>query len=316
LLGVTLGQEASFPVGKVDFLTVYPLTFSEFLQATNPRLLDFVQQIETLAPVPDVFLTPLTSLLRQYFVSGGMPESVAAIVGEADAGKSLASRKAILQAYELDFAKHAPARNVIKMLHLWKSIPAQLGRENKKFLYQLARPGARARDYEEALQWLIQAGLFQRVFHCRQPNIPLAAYDDLNIFKIYLHDTGLLATHAGLDAATLLAGNRLFTEFKGALTENYVLQSLQTQLENQPRYWTSDGQAEIDLLIEYRGRVIPVEIKAEENTKSKSLLVYRQRFQPEVAIRFSMKNLSFENGLLTIPLPLADLTTRFLDLVL
>jgi predicted AAA+ superfamily ATPase len=245
-----------------------------------------------------------------------MPEAATHMLGQPNSGASLKAQKDIILAYELDFAKHAPSKDVVKIIHLWKSMPAQLARENKKFLYQLARPGARSREYEDALLWLIQAGLLKKVNRVTKPNLPLSAYDDLPIFKLYMLDVGLLGALSGLDRAVLLAKNRLFTEFKGSLTENFVLQSLIPQLEVLPRYWTSEGKAEVDLLIQYKNHIIPVEIKAEENTKSKSMGVYFETYQPQIGVRFSLKNLSFQNGILNIPLFLADKTTEFLDLLL
>jgi hypothetical protein len=223
--------------------------------------------------------------------------------------------KNILDAYSLDFFKHAENKEVPKINLIWTSIPSQLAKENKKFLYQAVKQGARAREYEDALLWLVQAGLVYKIFRNTKPALPLSAYDDLTAFKLYMLDVGLLRRMALLDPVAIKEGNRLFTEFKGALSENYILQSLVQQFEVIPRYWTSEGKAELDFLIQYDNEIIPVEVKSDENILGKSLALFNKKYQPPIRIRYSLKNLRLDNGLLNIPLFLSDQTKKLIDLV-
>ena len=313
LLGITLGKEASFPVGKVTFIDIYPITFSEFLRAVDKKLFEYVQDISVPENIPDLFFNTLRDLLKQFFLTGGLPEPVLGLLEQKNMERISNSMKDILSAYKLDFAKHPVMKDVAKISFVWDSLPAQLARENKKFIYQLIRSGARAREYEDAIKWLEQAGLIYRIFRCNEPRLPLAAYDDLQSFKLYLFDIGMLGKMSGLDTHLFLEKNRLFAEFKGALTENFILQSLVKQFEVMPRYWTSQNEAEIDFLIQYKNKIIPVEVKSDENVRSKSLSRYNEIFNPELRIRYSMKNLSHENGLINIPLFMVDKTKEFLD---
>jgi predicted AAA+ superfamily ATPase len=242
-----------------------------------------------------------------------MPEPARQLVETFDWELTQQSLRNLNLAYTLDFSKHIAKKDIAKIGFIWNSIPSQLARENKKFLYQSVRTGARARDYEDALLWLIQAGLVIKVNKCSKPNIPLSAYDDLSAFKIYMLDVGLLRSLAQLDPVAFSEGSRLFTEFKGALSENYILQSLLPQFESVPRYWTSEGKAEIDYLIQYKDMIVPVEVKSDENIRSKSLTYYHQTFQPSLRIRYSLKNLHYQDGLLNVPLFLADKTRNFID---
>jgi uncharacterized protein len=306
LLGITLGQESSFPVGKVTFQEVLPLSFSEFIKGLDPNLSAYLQSISSLAPIPDLFFNSLLEKFKMYFICGGMPEPAKYLVESQDIELVQRTLKGINDAYALDFSKHPVMKDVAKIGYIWDSIPSQLGRENKKFLYQAVKTGARARDYEDALLWLVQAGLVYKINRCNKPNLPLVAYDDLSAFKIYPLDVGLLRRLAQLDPNVLIEGNRLFVEFKGALTENYILQSLLKQFEVMPRYWTSEGKAEVDFLIQHKDQIIPIEVKSDENVRSKSLTYYHQTYQPSVRIRYSLKNLDWNSGLLNIPLFLAD----------
>ncbi len=316
LLGITLSKPGSFPVGKVNFMEVYPLSFTEWLAVSNAPLASYLQQLSAVEQVPDIFFQPLLEQFRNYFISGGMPEAAATLLEGMNIDNTEKVLKEILQAYSLDFAKHAPAKDIARIDYVWKSVPGQLAKENKKFLYQVVKPGARAREYEDALLWLVQAGLVRKVPLCKKPALPLPAYDDLSAFKLYLADTGLLRKLAGLDPMIFADRNNIFTEFKGALTENYILQSLTPQFEVPLRYWASEGKAEVDFLIQYKNIIIPCEVKAEENIQSKSLSVYHQKFAPPLRIRFSLKNLSYDAGLLNIPLFLADHTRYFIDMVI
>jgi Predicted ATPase (AAA+ superfamily) len=312
LLGVTLARGASFPVGKVEFMTIYPVTFSEFLQSADPNLAGYLASIRTIEPIPDLFFNQLIDHYKMYFLSGGMPEAILALLDHKDVELTQRVLKNILDTYSLDFSKHADKATIPKIALLWNSIPSQLSRENKKFIYQTVKQGARAREYEDALSWLLQAGLIQKIFCCKKPGLPLSAYDDLSAFKIYMPDVGLLRRFSALDPVAIREGNRLFTEFKGALTENYVLQSLLTQFEVTPRYWTSGNQAEVDFIIQVGNEIVPVEVKADENVAGKSLNVYDKQFSPKFRLRYSLKNLKQDGNLLNIPLFMVDNTKQLL----
>lgn len=314
LLGVALSKGNSFPVGKVDFLQVNPISFLEFLSADDPQLHSYLESIDQLTPLPDIFFNPLVDKLKKYFVCGGMPETVVTLLEQQDTEKTQLVLQNILNAYALDFSKYAEPKDVPKINHLWTSIPSQLARDNKKFLYQSVRSGARSREYEEALLWLTHAGLVHRIFRSAKPGLPISAYDDLSAFKLYLIDVGLLRRLAMLDPVAIVEGNRLFTEFKGALTENYVLQHLIGNFEVQPRYWTSGSQAEVDFLIQFKNEIIPIEVKSDENVRSRSLTVYHQLYKPDVRIRYSLRNLKKNDGLLNIPLFMVDYTEKLLSL--
>lgn len=314
LLGVAMSKGSSFPVGKVDFLKVDPISFSEFLSADDPQLFDYLESIDQIQPIPDIFFNPLVDKLKKFFICGGMPEAVVTLIEQQDIETTQQVLQNIVNAYALDFSKYAEPRDVPKINHLWASIPSQLARDNKKFLYQSIKSGARSREYEDALLWLSHAGLVHRIFKVTKPGLPLSAYDDLSAFKLYLLDVGLLRRLSLLDPIAIREGNRLFTEFKGALTENFVLQHLIRNFEVQPRYWTSGAQAEVDFIIQLKNEVIPIEVKSDENVRSRSLSVYNSLYEPDVRIRFSLKNLKKDEGLLNIPLFLVDYTEKLLDL--
>jgi predicted AAA+ superfamily ATPase len=314
LLGVAMSRGNSFPVGKVDFLQVNPISFSEFLSADDPQLFAYVESIDKLEPIPDIFFNPLVDKLKKFFICGGMPEAVVTLLEQQDVEKTQQVLQNIVNAYALDFSKYAESKDVPKINHLWASIPSQLARDNKKFLYQSVRTGARSREYEDALLWLSHAGLVHRVFKISKPGLPISAYDDLSAFKLYLIDVGLLRRLSLLDPIAVREGNRLFTEFKGALTENYILQHLIKNFEVQPRYWTSGNQAEVDFIIQMKNEIIPVEVKSDENVRSKSLSIYNGLYEPPVRIRYSLKNLKKDDGLVNIPLFLVDYTEKLLTL--
>lgn len=315
LLGVTLGNFSSFPVGKVDFLELFPLTFMEFLSQKDSEMANYLESIQAIEPIPDYFFNRILESFRLYMISGGMPEAAKELVESADLQRVEDLLDNINQAYELDFSKNVPARDIQKINFIWNSIPSQLAKENKKFLYQVVKPGARAREYEDALTWLIQAGLVYKVNRVTKVGVPLSVYQDLNAFKIYFLDMGLLRRKARLQPAAILNPTELFSEFKGALAENYVLQSLLVQFGELPSYWTSDGKAEVDFLLSYQNEILPVEVKSGENTRGRSLSVYDQENNPRVKLRFSMKNLINQDGLINIPLFMADRTRYLLDLV-
>ncbi len=314
LLGVALSRGNSFPVGKVDFLHLHPICFSEFLSVADPNLFAYLESIDRLEPIPDIFFHPLVDKLKMYFISGGMPEAVVALLEKQDTEKTQQVLQNILSAYALDFSKHAENKDIPKINHVWASIPSQLARNNKKFIYQSVKQGARAREYEDALLWLSHAGLVHRVFRVSKPGLPLSAYDDLSTFKLYLIDVGILRRLAFLDPIAVREGNRLFTEFKGALTENFVLQHLIPHFEVTPRYWYSGNQAEVDFLIQLKNEIIPIEVKSDENIRSRSLATYNDLYKPFIRLRFSLRNLKKDEGLLNIPLFMVDYAEKLIDI--
>ncbi len=320
LLGITLAKPSSFPVGKVNFMQINPMTFTEFLLANgDPNLAAYLANIDTLEPIPDAFFNPLYEKLKMYYITGGMPESVLMWTEARDTDAMQTALSEIISAYERDFAKHPNVTEFPKISIIWKSIPSQLARENKKFLYKVVKEGARAREYEDALQWLVDARLVHKVFRITTPGLPIAAYDDISAFKIYLADVGLLRRLAQLSPTAFHEGNRLFTEFKGALTENYVLQTLLSQFEVMPRYWSQNNPPyEVDFVIQRDNDIFPVEVKAESNTKSKSLKKYKEQFtaKTKLRIRFSLDNLRLDGDMLNIPLFMADYTDQLIGMAL
>ena len=306
LLGVALHQGTSFPVGKVEFLDLYPLSFSEFLMAMGKdRYVELLNQGDF--DMATMFKQDYSDLLKQYYYVGGMPEVVQAFVDNHDFNEVREIQQRILAAYEQDFSKHAPNETVPRIRMLWNSIPAQLAKENRKFIYGLIKEGARAKEYELAMLWLTDCGLVHKIHRVSAPSLPLKAYEDLKAFKLFLLDVGLLSCMVGLRQDVLLDGNELFKEFKGALTEQYVLQQLKTIKGLNIYYWTADrGTAEVDFVIDNGKDVIPVEVKAEVNLQAKSLKVYREKFQPRLSIRTSMADYKKEDWLLNLPLWAVD----------
>ncbi|MCK4662489.1 MAG: ATP-binding protein [Bacteroidales bacterium] len=302
LLGVALHQQTSFPVGKVEFLDLYPLSFSEFLEAKGQKnLLSLL--LNRNWDLIKTFKQKLIQLLRQYYYVGGMPEAVSALCNNNDFNEVREIQNRILQGYEQDFSKHAPIEIVPKIRMLWNSIPAQLAKENRKFIYGVIKKGARAKDYEIAIAWLINCGLIHKVSRASKPAMPLKAYVDFSAFKLFLVDIGLLSAMGNIDVKTLLKGNVIFEEFKGAITEQFVLQQLVTEKEFNVYYWSAEkSTAEIDFLIQYKGRIIPVEVKAEENLQAKSLKMFCQKYNPQQAVRTSMSDYRKENWLTNVPL--------------
>ena len=312
LLGVAISRGASFPVGKVDFIQLYPLSFREFLAKADEALYTYIESIDEIKLIPDTFFNPLTEKLKMYFISGGMPEAAVKLLNHQDVGLTEETLTNILNAYRLDFSKHIENKDIPKINYIWNSLPSQLARENNKFFYQSIKSGARAREYENALQWLINAGLVYRIYRSVKPSLPLSAYDDLSAFKIYLPDVGLLRSLSQLNPIAITEGNRLFTEFKGALTENYIVNSLIHQFGTPARYWKSENKAEVDFILQSENDIIPIEVKSSENIRSKSLSVFRKQYNPKLSLRYSMKNFKYDNGLLNIPLFMADYTSKFI----
>ena len=311
LLGVALQKHTSFPVGKVEFLDLHPLNFPEFLMALDQQpLLGLLKSRDW--TIITSFKEKYIQLLRQYYYIGGMPETVLSFKTQNDFKEVRVIQKRILSAYEQDFSKHAPIEIVPRIRMLWNSIPAQLAKENKKFMYGAVKSGSRAKDYELALAWLIDCGLVHKVSRASKPGIPLKAYEDVAAFKLFIADVGLMGAMGDIDVRTLIEGNVIFEEFKGALTEQYVLQQLLTMPELAIYYWSAErSTAEVDFLIQSSGEVIPIEVKAEENLKAKSLKTFCQKYSPKTAIRTSMSDFRKEDWLTNLPLyaisELADL---------
>ena len=306
LLGIALHQGTSFPVGKVEFLKLYPLSFKEFLMATDKtrftELLD-KRDFQMITSFKQTYI----DALKQYYFVGGMPEAVQSFAENKDFNEVREIQKRILTAYEQDFSKHAPNEIVPKLRMLWNSIPSQLAKENKKFIYGLLREGTRAKDYETAIMWLSDCGLVHKVSRVNAAGIPLRAYEDLKAFKLFMVDVGLLGCMTGLRQRTLLDGNNLFVEFKDALTEQYVCQQLKTIQDLDIYYYTNDrGSCEVDFVIDTGDRIVPVEVKAEVNLRAKSLKTYQEKFSPEVSVRTSMVDYKKEEWLINLPLYAID----------
>jgi len=314
LLGVSLSKGDSFPVGKVDFFQMHPVTFREFLAADAPELFDFVENITTIEEIPLIFFNRLAESFRRYQITGGMPEAISNFLDNKGIDRVEEDLLGVLDAYALDFAKHSDVKDIPKIAAIWDSIPSQLSRENRKFLYKLVKPGARAREYEDALLWLEHAGFVHRIFANSKPFLPLMAYDDISAFKIYLSDIGLLRRLSKLPPEVILNNSPFYTEFKGAMNENAVLQSLVTQFEVTPRYWTSEGKAEVDFLLQHHTQIIPIEVKSAHSISGKSLHLYNEKFSPHLRIRYSFNNIKKDGNLLNIPLFLADWTKKMIDL--
>lgn len=319
LLGIALAKTSTFPVGKVDLMQIDPMTFTEFLLANGDgNFAGYLENIDTIEPIPDAFFNPLREKLKMYYVTGGMPESVMMWTEARDVHAMQKALSGMIEAYERDFAKYPNIDMFPKISMIWRSIPSQLAKENKKFIYKVVKEGARAREYEDALQWLVDARLVHKIYRSSAPRLPISAYDDLSAFKIYLVDVGLLRRLAQLAPTAFGEGDRLFTEFKGALTENHVLQSLLTQFEVVPRYWTKNNPPyEVDFLIQRENDIFPVEVKSEANMTSKSLKKFKELFpdQVKLRVRFSMENLKLDDDMLNIPLFMADQTDRLIGLV-
>lgn len=333
LLGLTLARPSSFPVGKVNFMKVYPMTFTEFLLANgDEQLVHALDAITSDAmsapasasttpacmfpPIPDAFFNPLCEKLKMYYLTGGMPEAVLMWTTYKDIAATERVLQDIIRAYEHDFAKHPKPNQIPKISLIWKSLSSQLARENKKFLYNVVKPGARAREYEDALQWLVDAQLVHKVYRVRAPKIPLSAYDDLSAFKIYASDVGILRALSQLSPQAFTEGSRLFTEFKGALSENFVAQSLIALYEPHLHYWSQTNPPyEVDFLIQDENEIIPIEVKSSLNTQSKSLKKFKERFAEStpLRIRYSLNNLSLDGDMLNIPLVMVDYTKRLVE---
>ena len=312
LLGVALKREgASFPVGNVDFMTLYPVSFEEFLVSYAENLSQFLENYvlaKKLEKIPEIFHTQLIEAYKVYLCCGGMPESIVRYLDNRDWNETDIINNQILTAYSLDFSKYIDSKDIPRLQRLWQNIQDNLAKEERKFKYSLIEKNARGREYENSVEWLVLSGLVNRIFEVSTLRLPLSSGKNSNAFKLYLSDSGLLRTKFQLTPATILFGDRLFTEFKGILTENYVLQSLTRQFGNDIFYWNSGNQAEIEFMFQLDEIIIPVETKSALSIKSKSLSEYRKKYLPELSIRFSLKNVEKNNDLLNLPLYLADYT--------
>jgi uncharacterized protein len=308
LLGVKMGQGSGFPVGQVKFLDLYPLSFNEFLTALNKDALrKRLSEITLNNENPEAIHLSCMEHYKTYLLIGGLPGVVKAYREENDFLKAREVQKQLLKGYQADFTKYAPKSDSIKILHLWESIPQQLSKENKKFMFKVAKEGARAREYENALTWLIDAGLILKLPNIEFPGIPLTVNKNKNIFKLYFFDTGLLGALANIEPSILVQKDGILTTFKGALTENFVIQELIAHKKDNLAYWTSSGTAEVDIICEYEGKNYPLEIKASANKKKKSLQVFGDKYEYKILSRISSRNLKKDDKIVNYPLYLASL---------
>lgn len=311
LLGIRLSN-TSFPVGKVDFLNMYPMSFSEFLLADGcENLVDYMKSINKIEPIPDVFYNMLMDKLKIFYIIGGMPEVVDLWVHEKDVAICSKAQDSILKSYESDFSKHTSSFEANKISLIWNNIPSQLSKENKKFLYQVVKNGARAREYEGALNWLNDADLITKVYNVSKPAFPLKAYNDLSSFKIYMLDIGLLRRMSNLESSIILQQDKLFEEFKGAYSENYVLNALKTMLDYSPSYYVFNRH-EIDFMIQENNEIIPIEVKSNKSTNNASLTNYNKENDNKISIRFSKNNLKHDGKVINVPLFLIEYINNFI----
>ncbi|MBQ2870406.1 ATP-binding protein [bacterium] len=311
LLGVAHHFGTGFPVGKVEFLRLYPLSFTEFLDAMGKE--QFVELIEKQDfEMIKLFNTKFEDLLKQYTYIGGMPEVVQDFVNNKDFKKVRTIQKRILSSYEKDFSKHIPANTVEKVRMLWNSVPTQLAKDNKKFIYNAIKKGARAKEFETALTWLKDAGLIYQVYKITKPGLPIGAYEDLDSFKLFVLDVGLLGALVNLDAKTILDRYEIFQEFKGAMAEQYVLQQFKTIKDLPVYYWTNEtSRSEVDFVIQVDSKVVPVEVKAATNLKARSLKIYMEQFKPKLALRTSLADYKKTDNLIDLPLYVIENLNNF-----
>lgn len=319
LLGLTLSR--GFPVGKVDFIDIGPMTFSEFLIANDDEnLYEYMTKINRIENIPDAFFNPLCEKLKMYYITGGMPEPVYLWTQERDIELVERALSGIIGSYEKDFGKHhddfkgeSARYDVQKISLIWNSLPAQLSNEKKKFTYSRVRQGARAREYENNLQWLVNADLVKKILKISKPALPLAAYEEEEFFKLYHIDVGLLRSQSRLSYRAFTEGDRLFKEFKGALSENFVMQSLIRLYGTNPHYWSND-KYEVDFVVQSDNDIIPIEVKSGKSVSSPSILEYKKMYDGETPfiVRYSLKNLTLDGNVLNIPLFMIDETKRLI----
>ena len=317
LLGVAVKKrKMTVPVGKVKVMKMFPVTFKEFLRVSDPKTFEYVDALVEIRHLPEIILNKLRTEYRRYQVSGGMPEAIVALLDDKGVGEVESTLQDILDLYELDFAKYADPREIPRIHAIWHSLPAQLSKENRKFVWKVIKSGARSKDYEDALMWLEDAGMIYRVYNISKPGMPLSAYQQTNAFKAYACDCGLLRRLAHLPATVVVDPIANYTEFKGAMAENAVLQSIMPLLDDCiPCYWTSAETAEVEYVIQLGEEIVPIEVKAEGNISGNSLSEYNRRYNPKYRIRFSMLNLQFNGGLLSSPSPLAGWLNKLFSIL-
>ena len=314
LLGIALNEDRSFPVGKVDFLTLYPMSFYEFTAATeSEELADYLKNFNKGGKVAPAVSEKLENILKEYFLVGGMPEAVESWRTERDIEKVETIQQQIITSYELDFAKHARAAVFPKLSAIWASVPQQLSKPNKKFIFSQVKKGWRAKDLEDSLRWLISAGLIYKVEKTEKPFFPLSSYADASVFKIYLSDVGLLRRLAKVPPQIVLESSGIFTEFKGAMTENYVLNELVRSTDERPYYWSSNNSAEVDFIVQSGAEIVPIEVKSSTNVKARSLAEYRRKYSPKYSVLTSMKPDTSGEEILDIPLYLVSSMKNFIE---
>lgn len=314
-LGIALQNNLSFPVGKVDFLTLYPMSFAEFLRAVAPEnLADYVDAFSKWDNLPQIIADKLSTFLRQYYITGGMPEVVLTWKNTFSIEEVESVQQAIINSYELDFAKHAPIKEFPKLTAIWRSIPEQLAKENTKFMFGHVKKGWRAKDLEDALEWLISAGLVHKVCKIEKPFMPLSSYAEETAFKLYVSDVGLLRKMSKLPHEVILDASPIYKEFKGALTENYVLTELLKSTTDTAYYWSSGNTAEVDFVVQCNSDIVPIEVKSERNVKARSLAEYLKKYEPKYSVKTSMRSEVKTEGLMSLPLYLiASLRTLTKD---
>lgn len=315
LLGVAVKKRRmTVPVGKVRVVRMYPLSFKEFLRASDIHTYEYIEQLTAIEKLPEIILNKLKLEYRRYLVCGGMPDAACAMLENQGMENVDAILQDILDLYELDFAKYAEPREIPRIHAIWHSLPSQLAKENRKFVYKVVKPGARAKDYEDALLWLEDAGMIYRINNITRPLFPLSAYEDLSAFKLYACDCGLLRRLAKLPSSIIVSPTANYTEFKGAMAENAILQSLMPILRREvPFYWSPDSRAEIEFVIQWNDEIIPIEVKAENCVSGRSLSVYKEKYAPKHRIRFSFLNLQYNCGMLSCPSPIADWLPSLLE---
>ena len=314
LLGIALQKQLSFPVGKVDFLTLYPMSFTEFLRACGPEsLADYLDNFKKGDSLPELIADRLSTFLKQYYITGGMPEVVEIWKRTNSIEEVERVQQGIINSYELDFAKHAPTKDFPKLTAIWRSIPEQLAKENTKFIFSHVKKGWRSKDLEDALEWLIAAGLVHKVCKIEKPFVPLSSYADDTAFKLYMSDIGILRKLSKLPYEVILDATPNYREFKGSLTENFVLCELVKSVDNSLYYWFSGNTAEVDFILQCALEIVPIEVKSERNVKARSLAEYRKKYSPKYAVKTSMKSETNGEEVLNIPLYLISALKRFIQ---
>ena len=312
LLGIALQNQLSFPVGKVDFLTLSPMSFSEFLRACGPETLaDYLDNFKKGDTLPELIADRLSTFLKQYYITGGMPEVVRTWKQTNSIEEVERVQQAIINSYELDFAKHAPSKDFPKLTAIWRSIPEQLAKENTKFIFSHVKKGWRSKDLEDALEWLIAAGLVHKVCKIEKPFMPLSSYADDTAFKLYMSDIGILRKLSKLPYEVILDATPNYREFKGSLTENFVLCELVKSVDDSLYYWSSGNTAEVDFILQCGSEIVPIEVKSERNVKARSLAEYRKKYAPKYSVKTSMKSETNGEEVLNIPLYLISGLNRF-----